>query len=259
MSKRIRDHKTIGRLYTVNPRNQELYCLRLLLLRIPGATSYDSLKTVNGILHNTFKDAAIAINLIFNDEEFRRAIAEAIVVEMPKQLRHLFAICCIFNTPTNAREVWEEFRQYFIHDYSHRYDETIAISLALRDIDEYLRINNFSLLHFNLPNYNHDILQNFEDNAIDLLNEIDDLITLTESVHLLNAQQMTIFNDVMNFVNNNEHRLLFIDAPGGTGKTFLLNQIYASLTINKNKNVMCVAWTGIAACLLPKGVTAQCI
>ncbi|CEP09067.1 hypothetical protein, partial, partial [Parasitella parasitica] len=50
----------IGRMYTVSPRDIEKYHLRLLLLHVPGATSYESLRTVNGVLHNTFQAAARA-------------------------------------------------------------------------------------------------------------------------------------------------------------------------------------------------------
>lgn len=96
-TERQRSHDTIGRLVTVNPRNQELYALRLLLLRVMGAVSFDDLKTVGDVQLQTFKETAIALNLLQSDTEFRRTIEEAATYQMPKQLRQLFAICCITN------------------------------------------------------------------------------------------------------------------------------------------------------------------
>lgn len=160
---------------------------------------------------------------------------------MPKQLRHLFAICCVFNTPTNALAVWEEFRLHFIQEFLHR--------------------NGLSLSNFNLPNYDDALLQEYDENfIITALDNIDNLVNVVESVNLLNIEQQQIYNDVLHFINtNNGKRLIFIDAPGGTGKTFLLKHINASLVVNFNQNIVCTAWTGIAACLLPNGATAHSI
>ena len=52
--------KIIGRMYTVHPRDQDKYYLWLLLLHVKGATSFENLRTVNGVLHDDFKSAAIA-------------------------------------------------------------------------------------------------------------------------------------------------------------------------------------------------------
>jgi hypothetical protein len=41
--------KIIGRIYTVGVRQVERYCLRLLLINIKGATSFQHLRTVNGV------------------------------------------------------------------------------------------------------------------------------------------------------------------------------------------------------------------
>lgn len=47
--------------------------------------------------------------------------------------------------------------------------------------------------------------------------------------------------------NNN---LIFIDGPGGTGKTFLYTVIIYYY-LSENKQVISMAWTGIAFILLP--------
>ena len=51
----------IGRMYSVSPTTLELFHLRLLLLHVRGATSFESLKTVNGILQPSFTAACLAL------------------------------------------------------------------------------------------------------------------------------------------------------------------------------------------------------
>jgi hypothetical protein len=45
----------IGRMYMVCPREGERYYLRLLLCHVPGATTFNDLRTHDGELHPTFK------------------------------------------------------------------------------------------------------------------------------------------------------------------------------------------------------------
>jgi ABC-type ATPase involved in cell division len=56
----------------------------------------------------------------------------------------------------------------------------------------------------------------------------------------------------MSSVNNNEGKILFLDAPGGTGKTFLINLLLAKVRYG-GKIALAVASSGIAATLLVGG------
>ena len=58
-----------GRIHSVSPTEFELFHLRLLLLHVKGATSFDYLKTVNGHLLPSFSAACLALGLIEDDEE----------------------------------------------------------------------------------------------------------------------------------------------------------------------------------------------
>src|SRR5258705_3613674 len=60
----------------------------------------------------------------------------------------------------------------------------------------------------------------------------------------------------MERVNNKKGGILFIDAPGGTGKTFLINLLLAN--IRKDKHIaLAMASSGIAATLMTGGRTAH--
>lgn len=81
----------IGRMYTVSIAEGERYYLRLLLLHTPGATSFDDLKTVNGVLCDTFKEAVRRFGLLDDDSVWEATLGEGVSQHMPKALRELFA------------------------------------------------------------------------------------------------------------------------------------------------------------------------
>ena len=57
--------------------NFECYCLRLLLHNIKGQASFNDLKTVNGVLYETFMQTCQALNLLANDNHWDDTMADA--------------------------------------------------------------------------------------------------------------------------------------------------------------------------------------
>jgi hypothetical protein len=49
----------------------------MLLNCIKGATSYEHLRTMDGIEHDKFKDACITMGLLADDNEWHQALEEA--------------------------------------------------------------------------------------------------------------------------------------------------------------------------------------
>lgn len=62
------------------------------------------------------------------------------------------------------------------------------------------------------------------------------------------------FNELQKHCDTN---LLYLDGPRGTGKTFLYNGLLRFVTTELNLTTVAVAWTGIAANLLPEGRTVH--
>ncbi|RCN49487.1 hypothetical protein ANCCAN_04428 [Ancylostoma caninum] len=60
----------------------------------------------------------------------------------------------------------------------------------------------------------------------------------------------------MDMIRNGSGGLFFLDAPGGTGKTFLINLSLAKIR-KQNEIAVAVAWSGIAATLLDGGRTTH--
>ena len=83
------------------------------------------------------------------------------------------------------------------------------------------------------------------------------LLDLQSKLPQLTLSQKAVYDEVISAMDNNKPRALFIDARGGTGKTFVLHTILDALrTYGHTKNIaLAVASSGIAATLLPQGRT----
>lgn len=108
--------KIISRLYTVSIKDIERFYLRLLLLHVAGAKRFEDLRTVNGVLYETFKDAAIARNLVEADDLWEKTLEDATESNMPAQLRELFAYICIFGTPIDVPTIWNKYKNFMIEE-----------------------------------------------------------------------------------------------------------------------------------------------
>lgn len=76
--------EAIGRIPYCNPTCGERYYLRLLLINIAGSQSFDDLRTVDGRLCSTFKQACIELHLIQDDQEWSHCFREASIFSSGK-------------------------------------------------------------------------------------------------------------------------------------------------------------------------------
>ena len=87
--------------------------------------------------------------------------------------------------------------------------------------------------------------------------DINDLNEFIESnVPKLTTQQKNVYDAVMQAIENQIGGLYFLDAPGGTGKTFLISLMLAAIRA-QNNIALAIASSGIAATLLDGGRTAH--
>ncbi|XP_071652233.1 uncharacterized protein [Temnothorax longispinosus] len=108
-----------------------------------GAKCFEDLKTVNGVLYKTFKDAAIAKNLVEADDLWEETLEETTDSKMPVQLRKLFANICIYGTPTDVLTLWNNYKDHMIEDFVHN-NVVNPENMALNHIQEILRNNGSS-------------------------------------------------------------------------------------------------------------------
>jgi hypothetical protein len=249
--RKIISSKIIGRMFFVNPQDQERFALRLLLLYGTGFTSFEDVRTVNGVLYPSFVEAAKAAGYLRDDDYFRCAMQEAATLKMPSQLRSFFVALIVFGdlqTPLPVH-LWGEFRADFIDDYLRRgLPEPVAESRAFYDIVQRLEdLGRDYRLHLplDIPRLNvEDYTLNFEAHRA----------SGSSMYEQLNAEQKLVVDKVMEAIADSQGYCFFIDGPGGSGKTFVYTTLYHLATGNRKK-VINVAWTGIAANLLPDGRT----
>lgn len=73
----VRASDALGRVYTVHPNNAECFYLRMLLHEIRGPTSFQALKTINGDVCETYREACNKLGLLENDQHWDTTLTEA--------------------------------------------------------------------------------------------------------------------------------------------------------------------------------------
>ncbi|CAG9765932.1 unnamed protein product [Ceutorhynchus assimilis] len=257
---RQRQFNVIGRMYSVSPTQTELFHLRILLLHVKGPLSFEDIKTVNGVRQESFMAACLELGLIEDDHEWKRAMNEAEIWMMPRQLRYLFVRILIHCQPIHPEELWEEFKDALSEDYRRKYNGSQDMKKAYVQLDSMLNLEGWSISMFpTMPQITD--LDNVS-NDMEILNEEEAFDTLLNQYDSLNAKQKEIVDFILEKAdnqtdeNNEETSCIYIDGPGGSGKTYLYTTLYGMLK-TRNKNVCTMAFTGIAATLLPHGRTVH--
>jgi len=148
----------IGRMYTLHPNQGDVYYMRLLLLHIRGPTSFLELRTVDGMLCETFKDACARLNLLNNDDEWRDCLTEASTCQMAPRLRQLFVTLLVFCEPADPLSLFDQFSDNLAEDIAYQLKkkskngtETASHNKLLLMLQKMLAVHGRSLTDFKLP------------------------------------------------------------------------------------------------------------
>lgn len=259
----------LGRVYTVHPNNAECYYLRMLLIYVKGPTSFSHLRTVDGEECQTYREACQRLQLLETDQHWETTLMDASASCHPRQMRTLFAIILTTCSPSNPKHIWEKFKEGLSEDILHHVrtvsrDNTILFSHnifneALIKIEDIcLAINNKTLIQLGMVAPERSAFHIFDQ---DLLREqqfdVEDLRTFVAAKKpLLVEEQQSAYDKIITAVTNGTGGLFFLDAPGGTGKTFLISILLAQIR-SGNGIALAIASSGIAATLLDGGRTAH--
>lgn len=266
----VKKEAVLGRVYTVHPNNFECYYLRLLLHEVRGPTSFQDIKTVNGIIHVNFQSACRALELLEDDEHWNRTLEDAVVSESPQNLRELFAIMLVFCNFSDPLLLWNSHKDSLSEDIARQlqmkintdtvnvFHDDIYNETLIRLEDIVLKISAKTMKDYGLPVPLRSIEPNI--GRAYLMEKNYDTSKLNENVlknePLLNDDQRIVYNKVITSIQTGSGELFFLDAPGGTGKTFLINLLLSNIR-SKCNIVIAVASSGIAATLLDNGRTAH--
>lgn len=242
--RRVRRSKQIGRLYPVNPRDIEKYCAMIILQSIRGPKSWVEVMTVNGILYCTLKDTAEALGLLNIEDYARRALREASFLQMPRQIRSLYVFLVDNDRTLNSNALFEEFLEKLGEDKGRRLDRRAFVLRELNYLflERDLEIRDFIYIEESF---------NFRDTEI--IEENNDPVDVSS----LNPSQRATFHRIKAVVlgrSTESDKIFYIDGPGGTGKTYMMNLLIRTLN-SLGKVCLVTAPTGLAASLLVNGTT----
>ncbi|KAL8600890.1 hypothetical protein ACOMHN_045028 [Nucella lapillus] len=244
---------TIGRVYTVHSKNRECFYLRLLLHTVKGPTSFENIRSFAGVVYDTYQEACCLKELLEDGEHWSRTMEEAAATQMPSQLRHLFAILlttCELPDPTGLWEAHKEDLSEDVLARTRRQNPGVQVEFnqfiyneALLELEAIITSLGSSMEACQMPKPNGAVTDMLQQ---EILRETN--YNTEELVHSLDT--------IMTSISNESGQLFFLDAPRGTGKTFLINLILAE--VRKRQHItLAIASSGIAATLLDGGRTAH--
>lgn len=265
------------------------FYLRLLLVNVPGSTSFEDLRTINGVLCPTFKQACVELHLVQDDNEWIHAFNEAQLFSSGTSLRNLFVVALTFANLSLPVDLWETFCYSICDDLEHHlqqlfpdnpfyltdntesfYNGSPILDYGLYLIDNKLKQQGSALSNYPMPPYEHNWSEALMsstltlESANDFINEQrsydfnSETNTYQSRYALFNEDQRTAFDRIVEQIEsgNSINRCFFLHGPAGTGKTFVYNTI-ANYFRGSNQIVLCVASSGIAALLLTGGRTSH--
>ncbi|XP_074267323.1 uncharacterized protein LOC141590651 [Silene latifolia] len=247
------------RLVFISPSEGERYFLRLLLAHVKAPKSFEDLRTVNGQRFTTYQEDALELRLVKQDNMVDLCLNEAIAVQMSAALRHLFVTLLIFCQPKDPASLWDKYYTSLSEDYSREYpcDTYTVRVLTVRKLEQHLEAMGKSLRSFGLGH-----LSEPQDSVLQRTRDITDALNapVPEECMLcrttLNSDQQHVFDTIMEHVTANKPGAFFVDGPGGTGKTYLYNALYAEVRL-LGKIILPTASSGIAAANIPSGRTTH--
>ncbi|XP_031127810.1 uncharacterized protein LOC116029903 [Ipomoea triloba] len=107
---------SIGRLFYVPPGCGELYYLRCLLNLVRGPFSHEDIRTVAGVIHNSFRDACYEYGLLDDDKEYIDGIIDSSYWASAYALRRLFVTLLTSSSLSKPEVVWNAVWEFLAED-----------------------------------------------------------------------------------------------------------------------------------------------
>ena len=251
----------VTRIRVVSPTSGELFYLRCLLIRQP-ARSYVKLRTIDGIMFDSFHEAAVRLGLFANENEGQYALADAVASFCTlAQIRFLFSRIVLEGF--SAIPLWNEFRLPLAQDFiMQTHSEEHAMDLCLLALAAAFQDGGRALGHFGLPQPRLRCpevvseIEAFAGRYAELLRDAQ-----TRYTHM-NTDQRHVFDWMTNAARSysqsgQPHRQpLFLEGQPGRGKTFVVDAICSALRAD-NLIVLVVGSSVLAATLYEGGRTAH--
>ncbi|KAK0401770.1 hypothetical protein QR680_015960 [Steinernema hermaphroditum] len=105
----------------------------------------------NEVIYGTYSEAAKALGLLRDDDEWERCLRDAIIDQMPFQLRSLFVIILCECGPGDPADLYEKFKRELSEDWIFRTNnDDLGIQIAYADLERRLNLLGKSLAQFGM-------------------------------------------------------------------------------------------------------------
>jgi hypothetical protein len=279
----------IGRMHTVNSKQGERFYIRLLLNNIPGICSFEELYTYNGVVYRSLKEVCYQRALVSDAINMKAVFKDAVDNQVSsRELINLFVLIVKEFEFRDVMSVFEEYKDAFIMDLKARHishkkkrignygsghipqtEIESMVKSVLYEICQCLEAYDISLENNGIvcPDVN-ECFQEEENQIIFMQKETnfdqeDCKKKYDEDYIKMNQEQKCVVDDMLEVIYGNEQKssektknLFFIDAPGGTGKTFVSTIILNYVRSKGDVGLVCAS-SGIAATNFVNGKTAH--
>jgi hypothetical protein len=93
------------------------------MVNVPGPTSFEFLRTVNGRVFNTYQDACHELKLLKDNNHWDLTLADAALTLTPNSIRQ-FAIILTTCNPAESSTLWDKYKNYMTEDVLHQVKQT---------------------------------------------------------------------------------------------------------------------------------------
>ncbi|CAK0808237.1 unnamed protein product, partial [Prorocentrum cordatum] len=194
-----------------------------------------------------------------SSDEYARCMEEAARLRSAPALRRLFAMLLLHCELASPVTLWQRFANDLCEDFQRHLSETDSENAALLHVQEALSQAGKTLTDFGLPTpTDHDVagLQPRDVRRETAYDAEEEWTSARSHRSMMNDAQAIVFDQVADAVIGARPLAVFIDGPGGTGKTFVYKAILHHVRGMGEIALPC-AWSGIAAVLLPGGRTCH--
>ena len=182
---------------------------------------------------------------------------------MPKQLHSLFVTILVFGDPAKPGVLWEKYKEvmgedilrqlHVTHNFQKHIENEVLIQLQEEQEGVGLCWEKFGLPSPDMHSRVCRILRVIQEEIYDV--NIQQSMSDMKCQHL-NPDQQVSFSTIIKAVDDENYpqRMFFLNAPGGYGKTFLIEALLSTIQ-GMEKIALAVGSSGIAAELLEGGRT----
>ncbi|KAG3076535.1 hypothetical protein PC121_g7705 [Phytophthora cactorum] len=153
--RRKRYQVALGQMIHMSPRDMQRFYMRVLLCHRKGPTSFENLRTVDGVTYDSYREAALHAGYLEDDSEWVACMTEASQFRMPYQLRQLFATIIVYSQVVEVGALWERFYDDLSLDFGYKYrslegnaKEEMVKFHTLKNLNDLLFANESAVAHF---------------------------------------------------------------------------------------------------------------